>query len=151
LGWLVERDRSIVFVLDSDQDRDELVRQCLNIGYERLAGELAGGMDAWASRRLPLATVGLVDPGGVGGTLVDVRQRNEFESGHVPGSVNVELGSAAAAAAALPEGPLTVMCGHGERAMTAASILLAGGRADVFVVVGGPAEVASARRQQLAG
>jgi hydroxyacylglutathione hydrolase len=151
LGWLVERDRSIVFVLDSDQDRDELVRQCLNIGYERLAGELAGGMDAWASRRLPLATVGLVDPGGVGGTLVDVRQRNEFESGHVPGSVNVELGSAAAAAAALPEGPLTVMCGHGERAMTAASILLAGGRADVSVVVGGPAEVASARRQQLAG
>src|SRR4029079_306135 len=46
LGWLVDPDRPLAFVLGNDQDRSELVRQCLDVGYERLAGELPGGMDA---------------------------------------------------------------------------------------------------------
>ena len=57
LGWLVGRDRTIVFVLDEGQDRGELVRQCLAIGYERLAGELVGGIESWRSAGLPVATV----------------------------------------------------------------------------------------------
>lgn len=40
--------------------------------------------------------------------------------------------------AAAPTGPVTVMCGHGERAMTAASILAAGDDCDVSVFDGGP-------------
>jgi len=84
------------------------------------------------------------------GTLVDVRQRNEFATGHVAGAFNVELGDMAERASELPPGPLTVMCGHGERAMSAASILAARGRTDVAVLVGGPAEVAAVRHQHLA-
>jgi hydroxyacylglutathione hydrolase len=150
LGWLVERDRTIVFVLDEDQDRAELVRQCLAIGYERLAGELGGGITSWRSGGLPLATVPLVTAEEAAGTLVDVRQRNEFAAGHVPDAIHVELGDAAERAAALPPGPLTVMCGHGERAMSAASILAARGRTDACVLVGGPGDVAAARKQRLA-
>lgn len=150
LGWLVGRDRTIVFVVDGAQDRSELVRQCLAIGYERLAGELAAGMDAWTACDLPVATVPLVMAEETVGTIVDVRQRNEFASGHVAGAVNVELGDTAARASELPPGRLIVMCGHGERAMSAASILAARGRTDVTVLVGGPAEVAAARRQHLA-
>jgi rhodanese-related sulfurtransferase len=82
--------------------------------------------------------------------MVDVRQRDEFSSGHVPGAVNVELGDTAEQASALPAGPLTLMCGHGERAMSAASILAAHGRTDVSVLLGGPADVAAARHQHLA-
>ncbi|HET7720021.1 MAG TPA: rhodanese-like domain-containing protein, partial [Acidimicrobiales bacterium] len=149
LGWLVDRERTIVFVADPDQDRGELVRQCLGIGYERLAGELGGGIEAWTSADLPVATVPLVTAGAATGTLVDVRQRREFESGHVPGAINVELGDTATRASELPAGPLTVMCGHGERAMTAVSILAAHGRRDVAVLVGGPADVAAARHQRL--
>src|SRR5262249_55311787 len=47
LGWLVDADRPVAFVVDDDQDRDELVRQCLDVGYEHLVGELAGGIAAW--------------------------------------------------------------------------------------------------------
>ena len=36
LGWLTRPDQPIVFILDSDQDRADLVRQCLDVGYERL-------------------------------------------------------------------------------------------------------------------
>ena len=149
LGWLVERERTIVFVIDADQDRGELVRQCLAIGYERLAGELRGGIDAWTSADLPVATVPLVTAGAVVGTLVDVRQRNEFTAGHVPGAINVELVDAARQASELPAGPLTVMCGHGERAMSAVSILAAQGRTEVAVLVGGPADVVAASHERL--
>jgi len=148
LGWLVRRDQTIVLVLDEGQDRAEVVRQCLAIGYERLAGELAGAMPAW-SRDLAVTTVALVSPADATGTLVDVRQRNEFTSGHVPDAINLELGDAAEQGSALPAGPLTVMCGHGERAMSAVSILAAQGRTDVAVLVGGPGDVAAARHQRL--
>jgi len=151
LGWLVARDRPIVFVIDDDQDRADLVRQCLGIGYERLAGELAGGIEGWRSAALPVATVALKTADQIVGTLLDVRQRNEFASGHVPDAINVELGETAEQAPALPAGPLTVMCGHGERAMSAASILEAQGRTDLAVLVGGPGDVVAARRQSLAG
>jgi len=150
LGWLVDRDRTIVFVVDDDQDRAELVRQCLAIGYERLAGELRGGMRSWQSGDLPVDTVPLVNAQDAIGTLVDVRQRNEFAAGHVPDAIHVELGDAAEQASTLPPGPLTVMCGHGERAMSAVSILAALGRTDISVLVGGPGDVVAARHQRLA-
>jgi hydroxyacylglutathione hydrolase len=75
------------------------------------------------------------------GTVIDVRLRSEFENGHVPGALNVELGSVADAD--VPDGPVTVMCGHGERAMTGASLLVARGHRDVNVLDGGPDEWAA--------
>ena len=151
LGWLVGRDRPLVFVVDADQDRDELVRQCLAIGYEHLGGELVGGVGAWRANGRPVATVALVGPDEADGTVVDVRQRIEFDAGHVPGAVGMELGDAAVLGRTLPAGPVTLMCGHGERAMTAASILPSQGRADVSVLIGGPADVAAARGRRLVG
>jgi rhodanese-related sulfurtransferase len=149
LGWLVRRDQTVALVADDDQDRGDLVRQCLAIGYERLAGELCGGIEAWKASDLPVATVPLVAPRDASGTLVDVRQRSEFASGHVPGAVNIELGALAEQTLALPTGPLTVMCGHGERAISAASILAARGRTDVSVLAGGPDEIVATRHQRL--
>ena len=68
--------------------------------------------------------------------MIDVRQHSEYGTGHVPGAINIELGSVAARR--LSDGPLTVMCGHGERAMTGASILTGRGHRDVSVLDGGP-------------
>ena len=50
----------------------------------------------------------------------------------------------------VPPGPVTMMCGHGERAMTAAAILVAHGRADVSVLAGGPDDWATATGRALA-
>jgi len=71
--------------------------------------------------------------------------------GHLPGAIAVELG-ALDGGRGLPEGPLRVMCAHGERAMTAASLLARAGRGDLRVVVGGgPAEWSAATGHALAG
>ena len=95
LGWLVEQNRPIAFVLDPDQDRADLVRQCLDVGHEHLAGELAGGIDAWTRTGRATSAIPLVDPGAMSGQVIDVRQRNEYASGHVPGAINIELGAVA--------------------------------------------------------
>jgi glyoxylase-like metal-dependent hydrolase (beta-lactamase superfamily II)/rhodanese-related sulfurtransferase len=136
LGWLTPLDRPIVIVAADGQDRDEVVRQCLDVGHESIVGELDGGIEAWRSAGRPVTTVPLVGAEAMVGTVVDVRQRAEFEAGHVPGAINVELGSLAQTP--LPDAPVTVMCGHGERAMTGASILTARNHRDVSVLDGGP-------------
>jgi hydroxyacylglutathione hydrolase len=149
LGWLADPGRDLVFVLDTGQDRADLVRQARNVGYERLAGELAGGMPAWESAGLPAGQVGLVAAGEITGAVLDVRQDSEFEAGHVPGARHAELGALGEAAGGLDGGPLTVMCGHGERAMTGASLLQAAGHSSVTVAVGGPGDWATARHLPL--
>jgi hydroxyacylglutathione hydrolase len=140
LGWVVPAERRLVFVVGDGQDRADLVRQALKVGYEDLAGELDGGMAAWQAaggeqRRLSVvASRDLCAP-----AIVDVRQAAEYEAGHLPGAVPAELG-ALDSSTQLPPGPLTLMCGHGERAMTAASLLERRGRSELTVVEGGPEE-----------
>jgi glyoxylase-like metal-dependent hydrolase (beta-lactamase superfamily II)/rhodanese-related sulfurtransferase len=141
LGWLVPDDLPLVFVLNDDQDRAELVRECLKIGYEHFAGELAGGMATWRAADLDETRIPLLEPKGVNalpGSIVDVRQAGELAERRVPGAFHTELGSLAEAERDLPAGPLTLMCGHGERAMTAASLLERSGRRDLSVFRGGP-------------
>jgi hydroxyacylglutathione hydrolase len=150
LGWLVGPDRPLLFVLAEEQDRAELLRQCHQVGYERLAGELAGGMAAWRAAGMPEGHLELVAPGGVAGPVLDVRQASEVAAGHLPGAVAVELG-ALDGGQGLPAGPLTVMCEHGERAMTAASLLARAGRGELRVAVGGgPDEWSQATGRPLA-
>jgi hydroxyacylglutathione hydrolase len=150
LGWLVEADRALVFVADADQDREELVRQCLKIGYERLAGELAGGMEAWrAAGLLELRTELSADAPAPQTPILDVRQSNEYFAGHVPAAIHVELGSVSGQAASLAATNPVLMCGHGERGMTGASLLERhGSRPAVFL--GGPNEMVQTRGERLA-
>jgi len=138
LGWIVPADEPLVFVRSPGQDARDLVEQCLKIGYDNLVGELAGGIGAWQAAGLPLSTIAIrqVDEEPQG-TPLDVRQASEWASGHIPGAQHVELGSVMAAAAAIPAGPLTIYCGHGERAMTAASLLEGQGRESLAVLDGG--------------
>ena len=147
LGWLADPGRPLVFILGQDQDRAEAVRQALKIGYEHLTGELAGGAAAWEAAGYPLRRIRLVPAAEAAGVVVDVRQAPEFAAGHLPGARHIELGSLAGTP---PEpGPVTLMCGHGERAMSAASILAAAGREDLAVAIGGPADWAAATGQRL--
>jgi len=135
LGWIVKPDQPIVFVMDDDQDRNELVRQCFEIGHERLVGELTLGIKSWINSGRPVEKIKFVEVSEMVGQIIDVRQSNEFHLGHVPTAQNIELGSIAQAE--IPGGALTIMCGHGERAMTGASILAKHGRTDIVVLNGG--------------
>lgn len=148
LGWLADPDRQLVVVRNDDQDADEILWQALKIGYDHLAGELAGGVDAWrrgghATGSIPVIDAADADPARV----LDIRQHDEFAAGHIPGAHGLEL---AAIKDRPPAGPVQTLCGHGERAATAASLLAAAGREDVTIVTGGPADWARATGSALA-
>jgi glyoxylase-like metal-dependent hydrolase (beta-lactamase superfamily II) len=149
LAWLVPPGPLVVFVTDEDADDGDLIEQCSIVGHDRLAGRLQGGIAAWADAGLAVASIPVVTAGDVGGAVLDVRRADEYESGHVPGARHVELGRLYAIADGLA-GPLDVMCGHGERAATAASLLARRGVAGLRVVVGGPREWAASGRCRLA-
>lgn len=151
LGWLVNRDRPLVFVADERTDRRRLLWACLGIGYEQLAGELAGGIEAWTAAGGTLALIPLLTPGEVGHARVvlDVRQHNEWAAAHLAGAVHIELGDLPDRANTLTEQPLLTHCGHGERAMTAASLLARAGQPDVAVLAGGPDDLSAAGGEPL--
>jgi len=146
-GWLVPLDTPVVFVLDENNDRADLVRQALTVGHEQLLGELEGGVGAWRDAGFEIASTPLVDAANVDGLALDVRQWDEWRAGHLPDARHVELG--ALADTPIPHQPITVLCGHGERAMTGASLLERAGHRDVRVLSGGSAAVASARGTSL--
>ncbi|MGH3647975.1 MAG: MBL fold metallo-hydrolase [Micromonosporaceae bacterium] len=139
LGWLLDPDTPLVVVRNPDQPASDILWRALNIGYERIAGELH--LDAWTADGEPLTRTPLARPDQATGPVLDVRQESEHAAGHLPGALHVELG---ALAEHPPHGPLTVMCGHGERAMTAATVLQRAGRRDLTVMVGGPGDWAKA-------
>jgi hydroxyacylglutathione hydrolase len=151
LGWLAPPDTPLVVIRNDDQDPAEIVGRALNVGYDRLVGELDGGIDVWTAAGQPTARTELITPGQVGDRRVlDVRQRREFTGGHLPGAAHVELGGVAAAADRLPATPTVLMCGHGERAAGAASVLERAGHRDLAVLVGGPEDWARATGSALA-
>ncbi|MFE9882871.1 rhodanese-like domain-containing protein [Streptomyces sp. NPDC005784] len=135
LGWLLPDDAPLVFVLGPDQDPAELAWQATKIGYDRLAGQLAGGIDAWRLDGGALETISLITAAQIGDRpVLDVRQDAEYRTGHIPGATHAELGTLAGHTAA--DGTV-VMCGHGERAMTAASLLVRTGTRGLAVLAGG--------------
>ncbi|MBA2444881.1 MAG: MBL fold metallo-hydrolase [Nocardioidaceae bacterium] len=150
LGWVAPHDKAIIIVREATQDLDEIFWQAAKVGYDNLIGELAGGVAGWQQTGLPVTSTRLAAAQTfVGRRLVDVRQASEFAAGHVPHATHRELGTLSASAAGLPEGPIAVMCGHGERAMTAASMLERAGHRDVVTVMGGPADWATGQEVAL--
>lgn len=139
LGWLAEPTKPLVIVRNPDQDPAEIVWQARKIGYDEIAGELAGGLASWVAAGEPTRTIPLVNADALeGARVLDVRQDNEYAAGHVPGADHVELGDLPARAADLEREATVVMCAHGERAMGAASLLERAGHRDLTVLAGGP-------------
>lgn len=141
LGWLVPNHKPVVVVRNADQDPAEILWQARKIGHDRLVGELEDGIAGWTGAGEPTGSIPVVDAGRLGGArLLDIRQDSEFTAGHVPGAHHVELGDLAEdpGAASVTDRPTVVMCGHGERAMGAASLLARGGHRDLAVLSGGP-------------
>ena len=149
LGWLAPHDRPLIILRTADQDPAEIAWQATKIGYANLAGELAGGFDAWTAAGHATASTRLVGPGEVAGRVLDIRQTPEFAAGHLPTALHVELGELPRRADEIPGEPLVVMCGHGERAMGAASLLEQAGHRDLAVLTGGPEDWATATGRRL--
>ena len=127
---------------------EEATVQLFRIGYDRIAGTLAGGTDAWASsggdlRSYPTTTVEALHADAIAGAnayALDVREPHEWRyEGVVPGAIQIPLGDLVDRLASIPrDAPVTVMCRSGHRASMAASLLDAAG-IDVRLIARGGA------------
>jgi glyoxylase-like metal-dependent hydrolase (beta-lactamase superfamily II)/rhodanese-related sulfurtransferase len=149
LGWTVDPEAPIVIVRNENQSPADILWPAYNIGYTRFLGELAGGVPAWTAAGQPLVATAFSAPGAVRGKVLDVRQDSEYTAGHLPHAIHIELGSLAHDSQRVGTGPVTVMCAHGQRAMTAATLLQRHGNTRVSILDGGAEDWAAATGNRL--
>ena len=150
LGWVVDPDRPLVLILERPEDWDEAIRQALRIGAEgQIRGHLRGGFGAWADGGRPLESTGRLNVDELAARLdssgaddrplvIDVRQANEYETYHIPGSIHITAGSLPDRLDELPrDAPIVTVCAAGLRAGVAASVLRSAGFEDVSWVASG--------------
>ncbi|MEO8687622.1 MAG: rhodanese-like domain-containing protein, partial [Solirubrobacteraceae bacterium] len=143
LAWLADREQEIVFIGRDDDDGRHAAALAVAVGMRKLGGFLHGGMTSWrqegrpteAIQRLPLAEL---PENATEVQILDVREQKEWDAGHIPGSSFTPWHDIAE----LPEGidpakPVAVVCGSGQRAATAASLVQRYGAEDVIHVIEG--------------
>jgi rhodanese-related sulfurtransferase len=150
LAWLADREQEIVFIGRDDQDGRRAGRLAVAVGLRKLGGYLHGGMTSWRHERWPaerlerLPVAELVQRAAADPDLqiLDVRERSEWDAGHIRGSAFTPWHDITSVPSGLdPAQPIAVVCASGQRAGTAASLVLRfGGQRVIHVVEGGVPE-----------
>jgi hydroxyacylglutathione hydrolase len=143
LAWIAGPDQEVVLVGRDDDDALRAVGLAAAVGVGRIAGYLAGGMTSWREERLPTESITRLTVEELhdrAGTLqiLDVREHDEWEAGHIPDAIFAPYHDIRA----LPEGidasrPVAVICASGQRAAVGASLVQRFGAREVFHVVDG--------------
>ena len=141
-GALLDPDKPILLILESDSEIEEIVRLFVRTGFTRFAAYLVGGMKAWQNAGFPFAQVGQMTVHELKGArnglqILDVRSQREWNDGHVPGAQHIFLSELRKRTSELDKSkPVAVYCATGYRASIAASILRQEGFATVNNVPG---------------
>jgi rhodanese-related sulfurtransferase/glyoxylase-like metal-dependent hydrolase (beta-lactamase superfamily II) len=147
LAWVADRDQEIVLVGRDDEEGRRAARLATAVGIRKLGGFLGGGMTAWRAEDREAARIERLraeelyarsqeDPEL---QILDVREQDEWERGHIPGSIHVPYHDIHSMPDEVdPARPVAVICGSGQRSAVAASLIARfGGERVVHVVDGG--------------
>jgi len=131
-GMFLDYDTPLGLVVEDYSQIDEAVRGLIRIGYDKIDAFLAGGLHAWekSGRRYgQVRAIHVSDleerlDNGDDFTLLDVRSKTEYGSGHLRGAVQMYVGELPSKLDQIPrDRPVTTFCGSGQRAMIAAALL----------------------------
>ena len=153
-AWVVDPESEVVVTADADEEARDLALLLEAVGFRRIAGLLAGGIAAWTEAGLPVESTAAIDVPELAARLrrgdvrlLDVRDLDEWEEGHVEGSSHLPYYDLRDG---IPDDlrnggkPLAVACSVGNRSSIAVSLLRRGGVDDVIhVAQGGVAELAA--------
>jgi glyoxylase-like metal-dependent hydrolase (beta-lactamase superfamily II)/rhodanese-related sulfurtransferase len=143
LAWIADADDEIVLVGRDDADALHAAGLAAAVGLARIAGYLAGGMTSWREDRLPTdrierLTVSELHERADALQILDVRERDEWEDGHILGSVFAPYHDIHVFPDGLdPDRPVAVICASGQRAAIGASLVQRHGARRVLHVVDG--------------
>ena len=132
VGWLVPWGDEIVLLTDSPTVLEPALQDLADIGIDGVTARVLTDDDvATASyRRADWSDYLAAEDQPV---VVDVRHRDEWERGHLPGALHLPVQDVEVSGATLPSGELWVHCQSGYRAGIAASLLHRMGRDVVHV------------------
>jgi hydroxyacylglutathione hydrolase len=141
-GWMLDPEKPILLVMESDDDLEKIVRLFVRTGYTKFAGYLIGGMKAWDATGFPLERIGQMSVHELNERksslqIIDVRSPGEWKKGHVPGAQHIFVPELGKRMDELDRNkPTAVYCGSGYRASIATSILKPQGFSDLWNVPG---------------
>ncbi|HEY7789277.1 MAG TPA: MBL fold metallo-hydrolase [Vicinamibacterales bacterium] len=146
-GTMLNQHDKVIIVAEPGRETEAALRLG-RIGFDHVAGYLAGGMSAieprvdlceGTDRELPLSVrraLQAAEPPRV----IDVRAPAEWQAGHIAGSLNVPLNRLRDAIPGLPrDQPLILCCAGGYRSSIAASLLQQHGVRHIIELDGGMA------------
>jgi glyoxylase-like metal-dependent hydrolase (beta-lactamase superfamily II)/rhodanese-related sulfurtransferase len=146
LAWVADREQEIVLVGRDDEEGRRAAKLATAVGIRKLGGFLSGGMTAWRAEERDAARIERVQASDLHERaeadpslqILDVRERDEWAAGHIPGSIHLPYHDIHALPGDLDaERPVAVMCASGQRAAVAASMVARLGGDQVLHVVGG--------------
>jgi glyoxylase-like metal-dependent hydrolase (beta-lactamase superfamily II)/rhodanese-related sulfurtransferase len=145
VAQVVPVDVELIVVAASDGYELEAAELLASVGL-RVRGFLDGGMTAWRSEERPVNRIELIDVDVLaerlasddGVLVLDVRDDDEFERGHIPGSLHVPYGHLLERLGEVPpDRTIATVCSGGKRSGLAASLLQREGYDSVIHVAHG--------------
>lgn len=131
IGTLIDIRQPLILVTDKGKEEETIIRMA-RVGYDKVAGFLEGGFEAWKMAGKPYDMVISVDAEELlldykhdEIAVVDVRKESEYQAGHVTGALNVVLQDFEEQVSKLEDADekLYVHCQAGYRSMIAVSLL----------------------------
>jgi hydroxyacylglutathione hydrolase len=142
-GWVLTYDQRILLVLERKEDLETAKAYLYRLGFDTIRGYLCPGIGKWRNMGKPTERLDTLSPTLLKKrlpqvVLVDVREREEWEEGHIEGSKHIYVGHIQAQANRLPRDRIiATTCAVGSRGGLAASILRKMGFKEVYNVIGG--------------
>jgi hydroxyacylglutathione hydrolase len=143
LAWIAPGEGEIVFVGRDDDDGRTAARLAAVVGIRNLGGFLAGGLTSWRLEERAVDRIERIDVDELHGRdgevqILDVRERDEWEGGHIPGSVHEPWHDIVAVPDGIDPGkPVAAICMSGQRSAVAVSLLKRQGVEHVLHVADG--------------
>ena len=131
-GTMIPPDAPIILVAEEEERVREATTRLARVGVENVAGYLAGGVLAWNSAGLPLATVEQISVEELAARIkedrtlqvLDVRRPPEWNGGHIREAIHIPLNRLSQNLDRLErQRPVAVICAGGYRSSIATSIL----------------------------
>ena len=152
-AWVVVPESEVIVTAETDAEARRMALLLEAVGFRRVTGLLSGGLAAWRDAGLPVESTAAIGVGELAERLrrgdvrlLDVRDRDEWDEGHVEGSRHLpyhDLGRGVPDDLRNGGKPLAVACSVGNRSSIAVSLLRRAGVDDlVHVASGGVADLA---------
>jgi hydroxyacylglutathione hydrolase len=132
-AWMVDSESEVITTAEGDEEARRMARMLEAIGFRHIRGYLTGSITGWRAAKLEVEMTSVLDIPALAErlekeevVLLDVRDANEWEAGHVEGSIHFpywKLRDELPDEIQNARKPLAVACASGVRSTLAASFL----------------------------